>query len=133
MVHERRSARSRFTWGILLLVCGALALAVNLGISIPREFWDYWPAILVALGLVQLIWPGSGRERLSGLWLIAVGCYGFISVFEIFGLNWGTSWPILIVALGVRIVFTSFFGNRRGSSSTNSPNTTGQSGQGGLK
>src|SRR5689334_13594263 len=92
----RRSSRSRFTWGILLLAFGAFALAYNLGVRIPRDLWDYWPALIIGLGAIQLVWPGSVRERLGGGWLLAVGVYCWISNFEMFGLNWGTSWPILI-------------------------------------
>jgi len=122
MSRYRHVARSRLTWGIVLLVVGAVALAVNLGLSIPRDWWDYWPALLIILGGAQLFWPGSPRERLSGYWLLAVGIYGWISVFELFGLHWGTSWPILIVALGLRIILGGFFNewldrDRRGKDS----------------
>jgi hypothetical protein len=109
MQRDKRSARRRLTWGIVLLVFGALALAVNLGVTIPRDLWDYWPGLLLAMGVAQLAWPGTARDRLSGYWLIAVGIYGFVSVFEMFGLHWGTSWPILLVALGIRIVLGGFF------------------------
>jgi hypothetical protein len=103
-MREGRSARSRLIWGLVLLVFGAFALAINLGFRIPRDFWDYWPAIPLTIGLAQMAWPGSTRDRLSGYWLVVLGIYGFITVFEIFGLHWGTSWPIWIVALGIRIV-----------------------------
>ncbi len=117
MSRERHTARSRFTWGVILLIFGAFALAVNLGFRIPRDLWDYWPLILIVLGGAQLLWPGPMRDRMSGFTLIAVGIYAQVSVFEIFGLTWGTAWPILIVALGIRIVLGgvlgSVFGNRR--------------------
>jgi hypothetical protein len=117
MYRERRSARSRFIWGIILLVFGAFALAVNLGIRIPRDLWDYWPVLPLTMGAVQMLWPGTVRERLSGFWLIAVGIYGFVSVWEMFGLHWGTSWPILLVAVGVRIVLGGLFDHEKSHSS----------------
>lgn len=104
MSRPQYTAHRRLLWGILLLVAGALALAVNLGLNIPRAWWNYWPALLILLGSVQLVWPGGPRERLSGYWLLVVGIYGWISVFELFGLHWGTAWPILLVAVGLRIV-----------------------------
>jgi hypothetical protein len=108
-MHRDRSARSRLIWGLILLVFGAFALAVNLGFRIPREFWDYWPSIPLLLGIVQVLLPSSTRSRLSGIWLIAVGIYGFVFVFELFGLRWGTAWPIFIIALGIRIVLGGVF------------------------
>jgi hypothetical protein len=69
------------------------------------------------MGAVQMLWPGTVRERLSGFWLIAVGIYGFVSVWEMFGLHWGTSWPILLVAVGVRIVLGGLFDHEKSHSS----------------
>ncbi len=104
-----RPARSRLIGGAILLIVGAIALASNLGFHIPRDLWKYWPAIPSALGIIQMLWPGSVRARLDGFWLIALGFYGFVSVFEWFGLHWGTSWPIMVLALGIRILLGGVF------------------------
>lgn len=100
----RRATRSHFTWGLIFLALGACLLAANLGFSIPRHLWSYWPFVLLALGLAQLAWPGRAEERLGGYWLVVVGAWGAINVFELFGLHWGNSWPIFIIALGLRIL-----------------------------
>ncbi|HYM33777.1 MAG TPA: DUF5668 domain-containing protein [Steroidobacteraceae bacterium] len=104
MTRVRHSARGRFTWGVLLLVVGAFALAVNLGLIVPYDFWDYWPVLLIALGLIQFFWPGSARERLGGYWLLVVGIYGWIGVFHVWNLNFYSAIPILVVAVGIRIL-----------------------------
>jgi hypothetical protein len=109
MHRERNSARTRFTWGLVLLVVGGLALSVNLGLRIPRDLWEYWPTLPLAIGAVQLVWPGSMRDRFTGYWLVVLGVYGFVSVFEMFGLHWGTSWPIWLVAAGIRIILGGVF------------------------
>jgi hypothetical protein len=120
------------------LVFGAFALAVNLGITDLREWWNYWPGLLLAMGLLQMIWPGTVRERLSGLWLVAVGIYGFVSVFEMFGLHYGTAWPILLVATGLRIVLGGLFhedspGPQNTGPQNPGPQNSGDpSGQGGV-
>ena len=125
MTRDKRSTRGRLTWGLILLIGGAFALAINLGFRIPRDFWDYWPFLLIILGAIQLAWPGSPRERLGGYWILVVGIYGWISQFEVFGLNYGTSWPLLIVAVGVRMVLGSLFRSRTidSSSDSNPPNS----------
>jgi hypothetical protein len=45
----------------------------------------------------------------AGLWLVAVGFWMQISHLRLFGLTWGTSWPLLLIALGGGMILRSFF------------------------
>jgi hypothetical protein len=98
----------RLVIGIYLLGLGVLLLMDNLGYDIPGELWSYWPFLLVGLGLVKLIWPDSSEERAGGFWLLTSGLYALISTWHLFGLRWGSAWPIFLVAGGVSIVFRDF-------------------------
>ena len=109
MPGEKRVTRRRFFWGVAFLVLGATALLVNLKIMDIRDWYESWPFLLIVLGLLQLIWPGTARERLGGYWLLAVGVYGYVSVFNVLGLNFASASPILLVAVGLRIVLSGFF------------------------
>lgn len=100
----------RLVIGAYLLVIGALLLASNLGYDVPGELWSYWPFLLVGLGLVKLLWPESSEERAGGFWLLASGIYAWISIWNLFGLHWGSAWPIFLVAGGVAIVFRGLCG-----------------------
>jgi hypothetical protein len=95
----------RLVIGVYLLGIGALLLASNVGYDIPGELWSYWPFLLVGLGVVKLLWPGSAEERSGGLWLLAAGVYAWISLWRLFGLDWGSAWPIFLLAGGAAIVF----------------------------
>ena len=68
-----RRSRGRLTAGIILLIVGVIFMAIELGIELPHDWWKHWPWLLVAMGAIQVSWPGSPRERLSGYWLLAVG------------------------------------------------------------
>jgi len=97
-------SKGRLTAGILLLLIGGISLAINLGLEIPRDWWVYTPWLLVILGALQLSWPGVFGGRLAGYWLVVVGGYGLINVYHLFGLTWVTSWPIFVIALGLRVM-----------------------------
>jgi Domain of unknown function (DUF5668) len=113
---SHRLSRGRLTGGIILLIIGSVALAANLGIHIPRDWWEYAPWILVGLGAVQLAWPGNLSARLNGFWLVAVGFILLICINEWFGLHWFTAWPLFVIALGIRIVLTSLLSKQPKSS-----------------
>lgn len=112
---ERAPARSpgRTVVGLFLLLVGVLLLAGSLGFEVPRRLWSYWPFLLLALGAVKLLWPGAPDERRGGFWLVVVGLYGWINVWHLFGLDWGSSWPIFVIASGLTIVFDGLGGRRR--------------------
>jgi hypothetical protein len=89
---------------VVLFSVGAVLLADNLGFELPFRLWNAWPLVVVAIGLVKLLWPSDADDRRSGFWTLVGGLYCWISVWRLFGLHWGTAWPIFLVAQGVMIV-----------------------------
>lgn len=102
-------ARRRFTLGVILLVVGSLLLASRLGFVMPYHWWTYWPWLLLIVGGMQMAVPGSFRDRMAGYWLLVVGGWGLISTYEVMGLDWGNSWPIFIIAAGLRLLLGAVF------------------------
>ena len=44
------------------------------------------------------------RGATSGFWLIGVGVWMLVSQLHVFGLDYGTSWPLFIILAGVIMV-----------------------------
>jgi len=105
---SRRGATGQLAFGLVLLAVGALLLTDNLGFRLPLRLWEAWPLVVVALGAIKLLWPGDADERRSGFWILVGGLYCWISSWRLFGLHWGTAWPIFLVAQGLLIVFDGF-------------------------
>ena len=104
--HRRRQG-SPLVAGIILILLGALLLALNLGLGFPLSLWEYWPFLLMAPGLVGVIVPSRHLSRSGGIWLLATGVYCEIGASGLFGLGWFSAWPIFIIAYGLDVIVGS--------------------------
>jgi hypothetical protein len=97
---ERNAALGRIVLGAYLVLIGGLVLASNRGVEVRHGVWNYWPFLLIAGGAVKLIF-GRGEALGEGFWILLAGLYCWVSVWNLWGLTWGTAWPIFLVAGGV--------------------------------
>ena len=102
---QRRRRRSPLIAGVILMAIGAVLLSVNLGYGIPLGLLQYYPFVLMALGLLGTVLPSRHLSRSGGIWLLAAGIYCAICEFHLFDLGWGSAWPLFIIAYGVEVVF----------------------------
>ena len=95
--------------GLALMVLGLGFLLHRLDLWHIHVSGQYWPFILLFIGAVRLVFgplrTRRGRSRRGGVLMINIGLWGLISEFELFGLDYGTSWPLLIVAVGLNMVW----------------------------
>jgi hypothetical protein len=99
-----------------VLIGSALVLA-GLGFLVGQAGWvlfsvtpRHWPIIPLFFGVARIVAPSADGRRnyRGGVWLVSIGLWGLVSEFGLFGLRYGTSWPLLVVAAGVNIVLQSF-------------------------
>lgn len=105
--------RSPLVVGLILIVVGAILLAVNLGWGLPLALWNFWPVFLILPGLVAIFTPSRHLTRSGGVWLVAWGVYCQISQLDLWGLGWFTAWPIFVIAYGLDIVIGKGLGCNR--------------------
>ena len=108
--HSRHRAISSFVWGLALIAFGAGLLLQHLAIIDLPSLHVWWPLIFVVLGVVRLVELRFG----SGLFMIALGAWFYACQTEWHGLTYGNSWPVVIVALGLKIVVQALTGERWG-------------------
>ncbi len=46
----------------------------------------------------------------GGIWMIFIGIWGLLTEFQVFGLDYHTSWPLLIIGAGLKMVWRSLEG-----------------------
>jgi hypothetical protein len=120
MDNNNEAHKGRVFAGLIIIAVGVMLLADRIGISGIHLSGRYWPLLLVAFGFVRLFDPptrrnGARRSRWTGVWFIYLGFWGLVSEFHILGLDYNTSWPLLIVGAGLGIVWRAFedSGNRQ--------------------
>ena len=102
---RRRSGnrdRGSLVPGLIMIAVGLVFLLERLDVLGFRQIWNYWPSLLIGFGLVQLIRPERGRRS---IFLFLLGIWLQISTLELWGLGFGDSWPLLIMAIGLSFVF----------------------------
>jgi hypothetical protein len=112
--------RTRGAGGHVIVGLGVMALGVLM--LVDRNAWielrfpgGLWPFVLIVLGLLRLTdtrphRDGRPRRRGAGFWLLFIGCWGLVNEMHLFGLDYGTSWPLIIVGAGLLIVWRAFDG-----------------------
>jgi hypothetical protein len=91
-------------WGVFLIVIGVLLLLERVaGLHIPTG--SLWPLVLFAMAA-----SSAARGRIgSAVMFTMLGAIFLGVTFNVFGLSYHKSWPLLMVAAGVVMVVRSFF------------------------
>ena len=85
--------------GVIVAALGVLLLFERV---IGLEFygiWQLWPLVLVGIGVARM--GGNTERKRSGLFLLLIGFWLLVNTLELFDLDWGTSWPLLLILLGI--------------------------------
>jgi predicted membrane protein len=91
-----------------LIVClGLLWTGDNLNWWDAGRVMRFWPLALVVVGATLAVQPEDRGRRIFGLILIGLGLWmSFAALFD-FELAFWEAWPLIIVALGVRMIMRS--------------------------
>lgn len=106
---SQRHSSGRIFWGLVLILLGVLFLLDQMGrVDFGDVISSWWPLILVAAGLWQLI-SSNFQELAGGLFLIVIGALFQLAKLEIIGRDaWHYVWPALIIGLGLWVLIGAF-------------------------
>ncbi len=109
MEHHHRHPHSQLGIGIFLLIVGVALLMGNLNIWSVGSVWQFWPIIIIIIGLVRLLEAQVVQEYQKALWMLFIGSWLLVSELHIFGLHYSNSWPILLIGVGIGMLWKSFY------------------------
>jgi len=103
-----KNSSGRILGGLILIGLGILFLLDQLGrLDFGDIFSDYWPVILILIGLWSL--ASHGFRNAEGGWiLVFLGAFFLLMNLEILGRDLWHYWPVIIIVVGLWIVFKSF-------------------------
>lgn len=107
MSEPKKNSNEGLGWGLFLVGLGVVFLLVQQDL-LPRHllyrWWTWWPAVLIVIGLFKLIRPQGPDDIGGGVTMALFGVWFFANQFEWYGLGWGNSWPLALVAVGAGMI-----------------------------
>ncbi len=103
-VRVRPSRYGRLLVGLLFIAGGLLFTLSNFGLIHLRDARQYWPLILVGVGLLRL----ASRRVFSGLVFLGFGVLLQLRELDIFWFRVEWLFPLVFVLVGLRIVTEGF-------------------------
>jgi hypothetical protein len=111
-IENRRSSSSRIAGGILLVLVGSVFVLQNAGLVHAGRLSDWWPMLLVWLGLSRLLAPTRGHHFASGVVLLVMGIGLQLDRLGFIWLRLRDLWPVLLVLAGLALISESLFHSR---------------------
>ena len=91
---------------LVVIGIGVLFLLNNLNIFFMHDVWRYWPAILIAVGLVKMVDSPQANGRFGGGMLVGVGCLFLADTLGFLHLTWETFWPLALIGAGAVMLWS---------------------------
>ena len=98
-----RSVLSGLIPGAVLILIGLVFLLDHLGVVHLQRLWNYWPMVLVLVGVAKLTQPGS---RSGAVFWILIGGVVQLNQLGYLHLSWGTLWPLALITAGIFLLST---------------------------
>ncbi len=94
--------------GFFLLALGLLFLLDKLSVMEVGSIWSFWPFIIVIIGIQKLVTADAIDKVGSGLWMVFIGLWFYVSIEHLWGIGFSESWPALLIAWGIGMIWRSF-------------------------
>ena len=100
--------------GFVLLGVGILFGLQSLGWIEGFEIWEFWPLILIVVGLNHVIRPRQPGHRTWGIFEIAFGLFFLLRTLGVFWISLWKVWPVFFVFAGLHLIWQAWYSRRAG-------------------
>ena len=103
---ERIRGTKKLVWGFFLIALGGAFLLDRLHVVDLPSLGSLWPAVFLVIAVSHV---AEGRLG-SALTFLLLGAWFFACEFGWYGLDYGNSWPLVLIAVGAGIVVRALGG-----------------------
>jgi len=91
--------------GIAVIIAGVvLFMDNNLGFNFRVNIFDFWPLILIAIGLNQIVQPKEARQPYGGWIMVGIGALFLLDNLDIIYFEFSDLWPLLLILIGLSML-----------------------------
>jgi predicted membrane protein len=94
----------RFVLGMGIVLIGMLFLLGNLDIIDSHDYFRFWPAILIVLGIAYLFQSQQGSGRVWGIILIFIGSAMVLDRLYFINFHVWDYWPLILIFAGIMMI-----------------------------
>lgn len=102
--HKKNILDTRIIIALFIIIAGVALLMENMGFINNIHIWEWWPVILIAMGVGQLLNSGRTGQSVGGFILLFIGLVFLGNNLDIFFLEWSVIWPVFLIILGLLIL-----------------------------
>ena len=99
----------RLVPAIVLIAVGGIFFLSNMHLLPVREVVRFWPAILVAVGIMLLVDSKEHAGHIGGAVFTTVGGFLLARNMGFIHISWGEGWPLILIALGLLLLWDRTF------------------------
>ena len=118
--------------GLLVIGVGVLFTLHNIGMIDAAQYLRYWPAGLIAIGVLKLWQSRAGAGMFGALVFIGAGVWLLLESARIVTVRLWDLWPMLLVFLGASLVWHGLRGRRDRPGADSSATVSGLAVLGGI-
>jgi predicted membrane protein len=105
MMRRRSHPSASLVVGAVIVLLGFLLLLSNMGVFYIRDFWQYWPLALVALGIARIAERRTPTAMAWGGLIALIGVLLLLDSLDILVVDARIIWPLAIIAFGLMMLW----------------------------
>lgn len=111
--YKIRKNRKNLVTGMALIAVGTLFLLDRLDIIEVTQFWHLWPAFIALFGINQMVSAEKNAQFVQGCFQVFLAFWLYASLENLWGWNFSTSWPLLLIGYGLSMVLGGLIKNQK--------------------